>query len=222
MIQLITPNPNIPCRPGYCLEYVRKTYGLPARYPTATAAWLGSTSKHQDRNFPAGMWTPLWFGLENEPAGHVALLAPNGNVYSTSDLGSVPHCHLDVSDLMNYYARYDMTLTYRGWTEDVAGYPVMTGDGIAAMGTTNNEEYEVISDADIQRIADKLIPVITTLNDQYHGVTRSNVIGEISKKIEDGDYQVKVFTQNVVNPRADAIDAKLEEATRVRAAEEAK
>jgi hypothetical protein len=146
MRQLITPNPHIPCQPGWCLQYVRQAFNLPAAYPTATAAWEASSSKHRDRKFPAGVWVPVWFSLANEPAGHVALMAPDGSVYSTSDLGTVPHQHLDLSDLMNYYARYGMTLTYLGWTEDVAGYPVLTDGSIAAQGTiTTSEDDEMIS-----------------------------------------------------------------------------
>jgi len=132
--QLITPNPNIPCMPGWCLQYVRQTFSLPAAYPTATAAWVASASKHRDRLFPKGVWFAVWFSLSNEPAGHVALMAPDGSVYSTSDLSNKPHHHLDLSDLMNYYGRYDMTLTYLGWTEDVAGYPVIAPAGLAAQG----------------------------------------------------------------------------------------
>jgi len=129
------------------LQYVRQAFGLPAAYPTATAAWEASTSKHRDRDFPPGVWHPVWFSLANEPAGHVALRSPSGTVFSTSDLGTVPHEHLDLSDLMNYYARYDMTLTYLGWTEDVAGYPVISDGGIAAQGTitTTSEDEEMIS-----------------------------------------------------------------------------
>lgn len=136
MRQLIAPNPNIPCQPGWCLQYVRQAFGLPARYGTATEAWEKSASQHRDRDFPPGVWIPVWYGLDREPAGHVVLMAPNGNVYSTSDLGSVPHLHPDLADLERYYAYYGMTLTYRGWTEDVAGYPVIEGAGLAAMAGT--------------------------------------------------------------------------------------
>ena len=138
--QVITPNPHIPCKPGWCLEYVRSAYGLPAAYPTATAAWEASTSKHQDQDFPDDCWVPVWFSLANEPAGHVALRAPDGSVYSTSDLTSIPHQHPNLADLMHYYAYYGMSLTYLGWTEDVAGYPVITNGGIAAQGTITQED----------------------------------------------------------------------------------
>ena len=175
--QIVTPNPNIPCQPGWCLQYVRQAFGLPARHPTATAAWEASASKHRDRNFPAGVWHPVWFSLANEPAGHVALRAPNGKVYSTSDLGTVPHEHLDLSDLMNYYARYDMTLTYLGWTEDVAGYPVITGGGLAAQGTITESQEE--------RMADQPIPA-----QQAESIVQSTVdrIAALMLNKADGAY----------------------------------
>jgi len=156
MIQLITPNPHIWCAPGWCLQYVRQAFGLPARHPTATSAWEASTSKHRDRKFPAGVWYPIWFSLSNEPAGHVALVAPDGSVFSTSDLSNKPHQHLDISDLMNYYARYGMTLTYLGWTEDVAGYPVISPNGIAAMGTTTPAPVEEIDMAAVDTLMAQL------------------------------------------------------------------
>lgn len=145
MRQLIVPNPNIRCEPGWCLQYVRQTYGLPARYGTATEAWEKSGSQHRDRNFPAGLWVPVWYGLAKEPAGHVVLLAPDGSVYSTSDYSNTPHHHPNLADLEWYYARYGMDLTYRGWTEDVAGYPVLTADGITV--TTESITTETTNEA---------------------------------------------------------------------------
>lgn len=155
MQQVITPNPNIPCMPGWCLMYVRQAAGLPARYATATEAWEKSTSQHRDRNFPAGMWTPVWYGLDREPAGHVVWLAPDGSVYSTSDNSTTPHHHPDLADLEAFYAAWGWPLTYRGWTEDVAGFPVMVPGGIAPQAdsiTPIPEEYNV---ADIdQKLTD--------------------------------------------------------------------
>jgi hypothetical protein len=168
--QTVTPNPHIPCQPGWCLQYVRQAYGLPAAYPTATAAWEASASQHRDRDFPAGVWYPIWFSLANEPAGHVALVAPDGSVFSTSDLSNKPHQHLDISDLMNYYARYGMTLTYRGWTEDVAGYQVIAPAGINPQGTITPQEDE-LSAADVERIINE----INAANEAKHLTTRQAV-----------------------------------------------
>lgn len=140
--QKITPNPNISCKPGWCLEYVRRTFGQPAvaGYGTATAAWEKSPTKHRDRNFPAGVAVPVWYGLANEPAGHVVLRMSDGSVYSTSDLGNIPHHHPDLADLERYYARYGMPLTYRGWTEDIQGSAVITASGISPQGTVTKKD----------------------------------------------------------------------------------
>lgn len=146
--QIITPNPDIACTPGYCLQYVRQTYGLPARHPSATAAWNASDSKHYGRDFPPGLWTPVWYGIAREPLGHVVLLAPDGSVYSTSDNSTIPHHHPNLQDLEDYYAGWGWPLTYRGWTEDVAGYPVIT---------TNNEDDMNSDQADmLNRIHDRI------------------------------------------------------------------
>ena len=125
MKQLITPTPVIPATGGWCLQYVRQAFGLPARYASATEAWEKSTSKHRDRNFPKGLWVPVWYGIDVEPLGHVVLLAPDGSCYSTSDYSGWPVHHNSLADLEAFYAYYGMILQYRGWTEDVAGYAVM-------------------------------------------------------------------------------------------------
>lgn len=156
MRQLITPTPDIPCTAGWCLQYVRQAYGLPARYGSATEAWDNSTSQHTGRDFPPGLWTPVWYAVAGEPLGHVVLLAPDGSVYSTSDLTTTPHHHPDLTDLENYYAYYGMALTYRGWTEDVAGYPVLDTSAPAlapeSSTTTTTLEGDAMSAADVDAI----------------------------------------------------------------------
>ncbi|AYN57814.1 membrane associated protein [Arthrobacter phage Eileen] len=143
MRQLITPNPNIPAEEGMCLQYVRQTFGLPIRYGSATEAWNNSPSKHRDRNYPKGVWFPVWWALDKNINGHVALVAPDGRVYSTSNLNPNPlKVHPSVADVEAYYAYYGMTLTYRGWTEDVAGYPVIAADNIQAESTTITSPVE--------------------------------------------------------------------------------
>jgi hypothetical protein len=208
MKQVITPNPNIPCQPGWCLQYVRQAFGLPARYGTATEAWQKSPSQHRDRDFPAGVWHPVWFSLANEPAGHVALRSPSGTVYSTSDLGSVPHQHLDLSDLMNYYARYDMTLTYLGWTEDVAGYPVIADSGLSAQGSIKEGDFlDMANEDQLKRLldaADRIngvvrdAPVLNVNDGAYMNNTRdaqfAAIMAALGKTLnkDDGGYIVKL------------------------------
>lgn len=154
--QTVAPNPNIPCKPGWCLQYVRQAYGLAGVHPTATAGWDASPTQHRDRNFPTGVWIPVWFSLANEPAGHVALMAPDGSVYSTSDLTNVPHHHPDLDDLIAYYARYGMPLGYRGWTEDIEDVAVITGAGINVEGaiTTSPQEDDMPS---AEEVVDELL-----------------------------------------------------------------
>jgi hypothetical protein len=130
MRQLITPNPDIECRPGWCLQYVRQTYDLPAKYNSATEAWEQSDTKHYARDFPGNCWVPVWYEVKDEPLGHVVLRAPDGSVYSTSTLTNTPYHHPTLTHLENFYAYYGMNLTYRGWTEDIAGYPVVESDNI--------------------------------------------------------------------------------------------
>lgn len=126
--QSIAPNPNISCSPGWCLEYVRRTFGLGVVNPTAISAWNASRTQHRDMNFPSGVWVPLWFQVRGVPEGHVVLRAPDGSIYSTSDNSTVPHHHASLADLLAYYARGGVnarTLTFLGWTEDVQGTPVL-------------------------------------------------------------------------------------------------
>ncbi len=141
--QLIYPNPNIACVPGMCLQYVRQTFDLPIRYGSATQAWINSPAQHQDRDFPAGCWVPVWFAIDIEPNGHVALLAPDGTVYSSSDNGNVPHHHPGIDDLISYYAYWGkMQLTYLGWSEDVAGYPVVSNDSSISFDSVTTPTQE--------------------------------------------------------------------------------
>ena len=125
-IQTIAPNPNIDCRPGWCLEYVRRSYGLAAAYPRAIDAWNASTTKHRDWNFPAGVWVPLWFAVRGVPAGHVVLRAPDGRIYSTTTPNKyTPTIHPNQAHLEQVYASAGLNLTYLGWTEDVGGTRVV-------------------------------------------------------------------------------------------------
>ncbi len=152
MEQLITPTPVIPCQGGWCLQYVRQAFGLPARYNDATEAWNKSTSKHADRNFPPGLWVPVWYDIVENPLGHVVLLAPDGRVYSTSDYSGWPVIHNSLADLEAFYAYYKLTLKYRGWTEDVAGYPVLG----KSVESTPTEEEDIFMALTGKQIADRI------------------------------------------------------------------
>lgn len=176
--QLITPNPNVPCRPGWCLEYVRTAYGLPIKYGSATEAWQKSTTQHPDWNFPAGCWVPVYFAIDTEPNGHIALLAPDGSVYSSSDLTNVPHHHPNIADLIQYYAYWGkMTLTYLGWTEDVASFPVVSNDtGSINVDSITPQEDDVVTQDDISAIAKATVALLMT--EGHGGDTLGELIAE--------------------------------------------
>lgn len=122
-LQVIMPNPNVSCTPGWCLTYLDDCFDLEAHgkqknYPSATAAWNTSKYQHRDRNFPSGCWVPVYFTLSDNPDGHVALLAPDGTVWSSSHPTSKwPVHHKSLDDLDAYYGRG--RLGFLGWTEDL-------------------------------------------------------------------------------------------------------
>lgn len=122
-VQLIAPDPLIACTPGLCLVYVRETFKVGPKYPTAAEGWQASLTKHEDKNYPDNAWVPVWFSLSNEPAGHVALRQPDGGIWSSSHPTSTkPTFHESLSDIESYYGG---RLTYLGWTEDIEGVPVI-------------------------------------------------------------------------------------------------
>jgi hypothetical protein len=84
-------------------------------------------------------------------------MAPNGNIYSTSDDSNTPHRHPDLDDLLNYYNRYGQPITYLGWTEDIEGVTVVDL-GSASLGydgeivTTPTEEDDMFTEQDRDRL----------------------------------------------------------------------
>jgi len=191
MSQVLTPNPDIPCQPGWCLAYVNEAFGVRKVYGSATAAWEASPSKHWNKDFPPGCWVPVWFSLANEPAGHVALLAPDGSVYSTSDLGNVPHHHPSLDDLIGYYAYYGMPLTYLGWTEDVEGTPVISLDGINYEGSITPTLGGFLSDLSAQD-QQNIYEAITRID----AFVKSNPVAGI---VHDVLFENRVDGRNIVD-----------------------
>lgn len=121
--QLITPNPNIACTPGMCLVYVRETFGLGPKYPTASDAWKASLHKHKNARFPADVWVPIWFTVSDDVGGHVALRQPDGSVWSASSpTETQPVHHTSIEDLQTYHGG---RLTYLGWTDDIEGVEIL-------------------------------------------------------------------------------------------------
>ncbi|QIG76012.1 hypothetical protein EVC23_013 [Rhizobium phage RHph_N3_8] len=131
-MQLVTPNPNIPCKPGWCLQYVRETFGIAQGvYPTASSGWENAEFTHQDQNFPDA-WVPLWFSMEGVPAGHVVLRSPGGKIWSTTNAGQyTPRIHPSLDDLLGVYERAGLALTYLGWSEDIEATRIWEEEAVA-------------------------------------------------------------------------------------------
>lgn len=146
--QIITPNPEIPCTPGLCLVYVRETFDLPAKYPSATASWGASEHKHTDKEFPDNVWVPVWYSLADEPNGHVALRQPDGSVWSASHpTNTTPVHHDSMQDIESYYGG---RLKYLGWTEDLSGEMIIELNGASSTPAqlSGVAELEAIQDGD--------------------------------------------------------------------------
>jgi hypothetical protein len=150
--QLVTPNPNIWCRPGWCLEYVRSAFGLPIVEPSATKGWENADYKHHDTDFPDA-WVPLWFSIDEIPEGHVALRSPDGRIYSTSTNANSPYVHPNLDHLIWFYGprvepEYQLHLRYLGWTEDISNVRVVENttinvESVDDMGLTPEQAQQL-------------------------------------------------------------------------------
>jgi hypothetical protein len=206
--QKITPDPFGPkAEEGMCLQYVRQAFGLPARYGSATEAWNNSTSQHRDQNFPKNVWFPVWWKLAGNVNGHVAFVAPDGRVYSTSNLNPNPlKIHPNLADVEAYYARYGHPLTYLGWTEDVAGYPVITNEGDFLMALSDQQQKDIYwilcSEAGREYLRTNVLGIDKTLT-KADGAFMNNsrddqfaaVMGALDGKLDklDGNYIVNLL-----------------------------
>lgn len=126
--------------------------------------------------------------------------------------GVDPHVHVEALVDLSYrtgggliYGRTDPAQFFAGAT-------------LASAGTiTTQENEDEMTPGQMQEIKNFVFLTVGTLFEQYHAVTRSHIVGEISKKVEDVDYKTRVFVQAVDNENTDRaiMDARAqEEATR--------
>jgi len=99
-----------------CLKFVRKVYGLPARDPSAIAAWHASDSKHKGDAFPPAGVPVFWSG---GGPGHVALSLGDGWVLTSDYPTSGRVAKVEISSLDAEWG-----LHYLGWTDDLEGVVV--------------------------------------------------------------------------------------------------
>lgn len=126
---------------GTCLMWVRETFGfqtdpVSGNPPTAAEGWaqVPSGDKHAgDTNPPAGV--PVYWTGGSSGAGHVAISAGGGNVYST-DFGQSGYLgdgrvHASSINAINT----DKNLHYAGWAPYVGPSPI---SGAGQYGTVYN------------------------------------------------------------------------------------
>lgn len=97
---------------GYCLQNVRKGYGIAAKYPNATGAW-NNTQQHRDTNIPAGVEVPLFYSWKTD--GHINVRLANGKVWSDGTI---------YPNLAAYRITHPL-VKYLGWGESVNGVRVI-------------------------------------------------------------------------------------------------
>lgn len=156
--QLIQPNLNPYIENGgriiidwldWCMGYVNSAYANTQRNgkdlvhvntaPSAWQGWLTSLYKHQDYNFPTGVWVPAWFsyyGTVNGVYGnwgHVVLVFKGDNGKLT--ISSSPISHKSSPDTWSSIAQIELNYhcKFVGWSEDVVGTRVVTLGGNMAI-----------------------------------------------------------------------------------------
>lgn len=91
---------------GFCLQNVRKGFGIASKYPNAITAWQ-HTQQRPNRDFPAGVVVPLYYSYKTD--GHINVHLPNGQVWSDGNL---------YANLADYEAKHP-TVHFLGWGESV-------------------------------------------------------------------------------------------------------
>ena len=110
---------------GYCLAYVQTAFGAGWAGATAWESWSSAKGKHADRNFPIGVYVPIWFshtgtyGGVRKNWGHVAILRidPNGSV----KIWSSPLSNKPYADVFTGISQVERAFgaSFVGWTEFV-------------------------------------------------------------------------------------------------------
>ena len=101
--------------PGMGLRQVRAWYAIPARDPSAAAAWAAACYRRPgDRHPPRG--APVFYAGGSHGFGHIAMALGDGTVRSTDagGRGRVATVALD-------WPEHHCGLSYVGWTADLEG-----------------------------------------------------------------------------------------------------
>lgn len=112
---------------GYCLAYVQTAFRTGWAGARAWHAWEAAKKKHTNRNFPKGVYFPIWFshwgtyGGVYGNFGHAAIAYVHAN--GTIQIWSSPASAKPYADVYNSIADVERiySSSYVGWSEDLAG-----------------------------------------------------------------------------------------------------
>jgi len=110
---------------GMCLATVETAFGSPRLYANAWEAYNDTTARHEDQNFPVGVYFPIWFSGYSD-MGHVAICYVNSDGSMgiwTSPYTHVPYFFTGYNNINALASGYGVT--YVGWSEDIAGLRVI-------------------------------------------------------------------------------------------------
>ena len=104
---------------GMCLKFVQDCYNAAARFPSALAAWQGSTARHALGRSVSGVpqGAPLYM-TDGNPNGHVAIYLGGGRMRTTNSADG--KIHTDPVSL--WTGKYGYRL--QGWTSDIEGQAI--------------------------------------------------------------------------------------------------
>lgn len=117
---------------GWCANYVRTAFNVSKKIARAWWVWEQSPSQHTDRDFPVGVYFPLYFRytrkLDNSGDnewGHtvIAYVYPNGSM----TIDSSPISRKPYADTWSSIAQVEQkySSSYVGWSEHVNGTRVI-------------------------------------------------------------------------------------------------
>ena len=110
---------------GWCLATIETAFGTARIYPNAWAAWLATTKKHEDKDFPRNVYFPIFFSGSNGD-GHIALAYVNDNGQMgiwTSPYKHTPYFFTGYTSVDQLAAAYHVTFV--GHSEDLAGTSII-------------------------------------------------------------------------------------------------
>jgi len=164
--QVKYPNVNVTGYSNLCLQYVRRVYGVGAKYPYAWSAWSNARYKHTDALPNASV--PVWFSYHTRIAGiyrnwgHVVAYV-DGKFYSTTKYGVKAYTSIAAVERA-------LGVKYVGWSEDINGVQV-----VRSYTPAQAVYYTVVKGDTLTKIASRYGTSVAKLV-SLNGIKNPNVI----------------------------------------------